>query len=127
MAVGMVQIRIERGFKIAEWGVALGTAYWGRGLFTDAAALLTQFVFETVGAHRLEARARVDNARANAAFHKIGAVLEGVLRETFEREGTWHDQCLWSILAAERGPAGENPVGRTQEGLDPREGGAVVH
>ena len=127
VAVGIVQIRsLERGFKTAEWGVAIGTPYWGRGLFTGAAALLMRFAFETVGVQRLEARSRVDNARANAAFRKIGAVLEGVLRETFERNGTRYDQCLWSILAGERGPSGGKPAGNTSDGLFGREAGDVV-
>ena len=127
VAVGIVQVRsLERGFKTAEWGVALGTPYWGRGLFTGAAALVMQFAFETVGVQRLEARSRVDNARANAAFRKIGAVLEGVLRETFERNGTRYDQCLWSILAGERGPSGGKPAGNTSDGLFGREAGDVV-
>jgi len=127
VAVGIVQIRsLERGFKTAEWGVAIGTPYWGRGLFTGAAALLMRFAFETVGVQRLEARSHVDNARANAAFRKIGAVLEGVLRETFERDGERYDQCLWSILACERG-AGEMLVERAQDGLFGPEGGDVLH
>ena len=127
VAVGVVQIRsLERGFKTAEWGVAIGTPYWGRGLFTGAASLLMQFAFETVGVQRLEARSRVDNARANAAFQKIGAVLEGVLRETFERDGQRYDQCIWSILACERGP-GEKPEACAQDGLFGREGGDVIH
>ena len=129
VAVGIVQVRsLERGFQTAEWGVALGTPYWGRGLFTGAAALLMQFAFETVGVQRLEARSRVDNARANAAFRKIGAVLEGVLRETFECDGRRYDQCLWSILAGERGPSGEKPPGDAPDGLFDRGGGdAVIH
>ena len=129
VAVGIVQVRsVERGFKTAEWGVALGTPYWGRGLFTGAAALLMQFAFKTVGVQRLEARSRVDNARANAAFRKIGAVLEGVLRETFECDGRRYDQCLWSILADERGPSGEKPPGDAPDRLFDRErGDAVIH
>lgn len=128
VAVGIVQVRsLEHEFKTAEWGVALGTPYWGRGLFTGAAALVTQFAFETVGVQRLEARSRVDNARANAAFRKIGAVLEGVLRETLERDGRRHDQCLWSILAGERRPAGENPAAKASDAIFDQAEGDVVH
>jgi RimJ/RimL family protein N-acetyltransferase len=87
-----------------------------------------QFAFETVGVRRLEARSRVDNARANAAFQKIGAVLEGVLRQTFERDGKRYDQCLWSILAGERGPFGENPAEDAPDALFGRGGGDdVIH
>jgi [ribosomal protein S5]-alanine N-acetyltransferase len=129
VAVGIVQVRsLERDFRTAEWGVALGAPYWGRGLFTSAAALMMQFAFETVGVQRLEARSRVDNARANAAFRKIGAVLEGVLRETFEGDGMRYDQCLWSILADERRSTGQQPAGEVPERLfDPEAADVVVH
>lgn len=117
VAVGIVQLRpVAHDFRVAEWGVALGSPYWGRGLFTDAAALLLPFAFDTLGVRRLEARSRVDNARANAAFQKIGAVLEGVLREAFEQDGSRHDQCLWSILAGSRQSAGT----RQSAGARPR-------
>ena len=52
-----------------------------------------------VGAQRLEARAAVANGRGNGALRKIGAVQEGVLRRSFLRNGQYHDQVLWSILA----------------------------
>ncbi len=59
---------------------------------------MLQFTFETVGVHRLEARAAVANGRGNGALRKIGAVPEGVLRRSFFRHGQYHDQILWSIL-----------------------------
>ncbi len=59
---------------------------------------MVQFAFETVGVHRLEARASVKNGRGNGALRKIGAVQEGVLRRSFLRHGEYHDQVLWSIL-----------------------------
>ena len=53
----------------------------------------------TEGAQRLEARAAVANGRGNGTLRKIGAVQEGVLRRSFLRNGQYHDQVLWSILA----------------------------
>lgn len=127
VAIGIVQVRsVESGFRTAEWGVVLGAPYWGRGLFAGVAALVMQFSFDTVGVQRLEARSRVDNARANAAFRKIGAVLEGVLRETFESDGKRYDQCLWSILAEDRGVATAAESGRDAV-LRREEVGVVVH
>jgi ribosomal-protein-serine acetyltransferase len=43
----------------------------------------------------------VANGRGNGALRKIGAVQEGVLRRSFLRDGQYHDQVLWSILAEE--------------------------
>jgi RimJ/RimL family protein N-acetyltransferase len=99
-AVGIFQVRsLEPGFGAAEWGFALGREFWGTGLFADGARLVLDFSIDVVGAHRLEARAAVANGRGNGALRKIGAVQEGVLRRSFLRDGQYHDQVLWSILA----------------------------
>jgi len=98
-AIGIFQLReLEPGFATAEWGFAIGSEYWGCGHFIDGAELVVQFAFETVGVHRLEARASVKNGRGNGALRKIGAIQEGVLRRSFLRNGEYHDQVLWSIL-----------------------------
>ncbi len=98
-AIGIFQLReLEPGFGTAEWGFAIGSAFWGTGVFADGAELLVRFAFETVGVHRLEARAAVKNGRGNGALRKIGAVQEGVLRRSFLKNGEYHDQVLWSIL-----------------------------
>lgn len=77
-AIGIFQLReLEPGFGTAEWGFAIGSPFWGTGVFTQGAELLLQFAFETVGVHRLEARAAVRNGRGNGALQKIGAVQEG--------------------------------------------------
>jgi RimJ/RimL family protein N-acetyltransferase len=99
VAIGIFQLReLEPGFATAEWGFAIGSPYWGSGAFIDSAELVIRFAFETVGVHRLEARASVRNGRGNGALRKLGAVQEGVLRRSFLRNGEYHDQVLWSIL-----------------------------
>jgi ribosomal-protein-alanine N-acetyltransferase len=97
--VGMAYLReIEPRFATAEWGFALGMRYWGSGYFMDAARQLIDFAFGTVGVHRLEARAAMQNARCNNALQKIGAVREAVLRRAFLRHGEYLDQALWTIV-----------------------------
>jgi ribosomal-protein-alanine N-acetyltransferase len=98
-AVGIFQVRqLEPQFGTAEWGFALGRRFWGTGIFAASARLVVDFAFETVGVHRLEARAAVGNGRGNGALAKIGAVKEGMLRRSFLRHGQYHDQVLWSIV-----------------------------
>lgn len=98
-AIGIFQLReLEKDFATAEWGFAIGSAFWGTGVFMDGAELVVRFAFETVGVHRLEARASVKNGRGNGALRKLGAVQEGVLRRSFLKNGEYHDQALWSIL-----------------------------
>ena len=98
-AIGIFQLReLDPGFGTAEWGFAIGSPFWGTGAFKEGAELMVQFAFETVGVHRLEARAAVRNGRGNGALRKIGAVQEGVLRKAFLKDGEYLDQVLWTIL-----------------------------
>lgn len=99
VAIGLFQVRrLDTAFENAEWGFALGSNYWGTGLFMDAAQLTVDFAIRTLRVRRLEARAAVANGRGNGALRKIGAVQEGVLRGSFLRDGEYVDQLLWSIL-----------------------------
>ena len=99
-AVGLFPLRsLEPGFASCEWGFAIGSSYWGTGVFPEGARLVINFAVDVIGAQRLEARAAVANGRGNGALRKIGAVQEGVLRRSFLRHGQYHDQVLWGILA----------------------------
>ena len=101
-AIGLFQVRqLEPGFVTAEWGFALGSNFWGTGMFMDGAHMVVNFAIETLGVQRLEARAAVANGRGNGALRKLGAVQEGVLRRSFFRNGRHLDQMLWSILSEE--------------------------
>ena len=98
-AIGIFQIRqLDPTFASAEWGFAIGSAFWGTGVFQDGAELVVDFAFETIGVHRLEARAAVQNGRGNGALQKLGAVQEAVLRKSFLRNGSYLDQVLYTIL-----------------------------
>jgi RimJ/RimL family protein N-acetyltransferase len=98
-AIGIFQMR-EAGceFETAEWGFAIGSQFWGTGVFKEGAELVLEFMFDTVGVHRLEARAAVLNGRGNGALLKMGAVQECVLRKSFLRNDTYLDQVLYAIL-----------------------------
>jgi ribosomal-protein-alanine N-acetyltransferase len=101
-AVGIIQVRsLERGFGTAEWGFALGSAFWGNGMFIQGAELVLDFAFEEIGVHRMEARSAAHNGRGNGALQKLGAVQELRLRQSFLKHGTYYDQFLWSILDAD--------------------------
>jgi len=101
-AIGLFQVRqLEPGFGTAEWGFCMGSEFWGTGIFVEGARQVVNFAFETVGVHRLEARAAVKNGRGNGALRKMGAVQEGVLRKSFLRNGQYLDQVLWTILDCE--------------------------
>jgi ribosomal-protein-alanine N-acetyltransferase len=99
-AVGLVQVRaIAPRFSVAEWGFALGSPFWGTGIFLAGARMTLDFAFQNTAVNRLEARAVVQNARGNGALRKLGAVQEGVLRGSLLKDGKYLDQIMWSIVA----------------------------
>lgn len=99
-AVGLVQVRaIAPKFSVAEWGFAVGSPFWGTGLFLASARMTLDFAFQHTGVNRLEARAVVQNGRGNGALRKLGAVQEGVLRGSLLKNGKYLDQIMWSILS----------------------------
>jgi RimJ/RimL family protein N-acetyltransferase len=100
--IGLCQVRcMEGGFATAEWGAVLGASYWGTGIFREAATLVIDFAFDTLGVHRLEARASMENGRGLRALERLGAVQEGVLRQALWRDGRYQDQTLFAILDAD--------------------------
>lgn len=101
-AIGIFQIRqLEPTFEVAEWGFALGHAFWGTGIFTATAAVVIDFAIDNLRVRRLEARSCVSNGRGNGALQKVGAHREAVLRKSFIKDGVYHDQVLWAIVADE--------------------------
>ena len=99
-AVGLVQVRaVAPRFSVAEWGFAVGSPFWGSGMFLASARMTLDFAFKHTAVNRLEARAVVQNSRGNGALRKLGAVQEGVLRGSLLKDGKYLDQIMWSILA----------------------------
>ena len=102
-AVGLVQIRqLAPGFSTAEWGIALGSPWWGKGLFEDTGRLILQFAFETLActAWRRASPRRTPAATppsASSARSPKGS-FDGALRTA---DGQHHDQILWSWLVEE--------------------------
>jgi RimJ/RimL family protein N-acetyltransferase len=101
-AIGIFQVRqTSAGFDQAEWGFAIGQAFWGTGVFKESAELVLAFTFETLHVHRLEARAAVLNGRGNGALQKVGCSQECVLRKSFLLNGQYLDQVLYALIDAD--------------------------
>jgi RimJ/RimL family protein N-acetyltransferase len=102
--VGLVQTRqIDLSWESAEWECTIAPSWRGTGVFLETARLVGSFAFGTVGVHRLEARVLLQNGRANGALRKLGAVQEGILRESMRRGNDYLDQVLWSVLKEDWG------------------------
>jgi RimJ/RimL family protein N-acetyltransferase len=85
--------------RIGDLGLIVGNRrYWGRGIATEAIALITQYAFETVGLHKVTAGCYTPNRAAIRAFEKAGYSQEGVLRAHWLLDGLWTDIVMLGIL-----------------------------
>jgi aminoglycoside 6'-N-acetyltransferase len=80
----------------------LDPAVHGRGLGTDTVRTLARWLIRERGHHRLVIDPRADNARAIAAYTKVGFRPVGVLRRYDRgRDGVFRDGLLMDLLADE--------------------------
>ncbi|GAB6876810.1 GNAT family N-acetyltransferase [Thermaerobacter litoralis] len=85
----------------AELGYAMGRAYWGRGLMTEAVRTLIDYGFSRMGLNRIEARCIPENRASARVMEKAGMRYEGLLREVMFSKGRFVDLCLYAILRRE--------------------------
>jgi aminoglycoside 6'-N-acetyltransferase len=102
--VGAIQYHEESDpdYRHASLDIYLSTRLQGRGLGRDAIRTLARYLFDERGHHRLTIDPAASNARAIAAYAKVGFRPVGVMRE-YERgpDGSWHDGLLMDLLRDE--------------------------
>ena len=84
----------------AEFGWYLPSAFWNRGLATEATSLLVRWAFDELGYERLIATCDPENAASRRVLEKAGMLLEGELPEPVK---TWRGprpRLLFSLTRA---------------------------
>ena len=98
-AMGIICLRhIDGAMRTAEIGTWLRRDRWGSGVNAEAKRLMFDFAFNRLRLHRVEARIAVENQRSRRAFERLGATREGTLKESFFKDGRYHDQHLYVVL-----------------------------
>ena len=89
----------DEDYRSAGIDISLAPLWHGTGVAVDAMRTLAQHLFGQ-GHHRLTIDPAAHNARAIAAYAKVGFRRVGVMRQ-YERgvDGTWHDGLLMDLLA----------------------------
>jgi aminoglycoside 6'-N-acetyltransferase len=102
--VGAIQYAEETDpdYRHASVDIYLTTAVHGKGLGTDAIRTLARYLFDERGHHRVTIDPAAGNARAIAAYAKVGFRPVGVMRQyELGPDGTWHDGLLMDLLRDE--------------------------
>jgi len=114
MTLGMWEATTNRylggtGFHPRDWDIGyFEIGYWirasseGRGYVTEAVRLLTDFVFHTLKANRLEIRCDELNVRSAAIPRRLGFVEEGRLRNLLSaHDGRLRTMIIFSLIPGE--------------------------
>jgi N-acetyltransferase len=72
------------------------------GVNTECKLMLLTYAFESLGCIAVEFRTHFFNRQSRAGIERLGAKLDGVLRQhMLGRDGTLRDTCVYSIIDAE--------------------------
>jgi RimJ/RimL family protein N-acetyltransferase len=82
----------------AEIGYILRRDQWGRGLMSEALAVVLDHAFDEVGLHRIEADTDPANRPSLALLEKFGFRREGLFRDRWCIGGRWHDSAMLGLL-----------------------------
>ena len=102
--VGLIQAAegSDPRYRHGSIDIVLAERGQDRGLGTDAVRTVARWLVEARGHHRLTIDPAAHNARAIAAYSKVGFRPVGVMRRyEGDLDGSWHDGLLMDLLANE--------------------------
>lgn len=125
LLVGFVRIGLGAHHS-GELGYAVRADDWAKGYATEAATLMLDFGFGTLGLHRIQAACGPDNRPSQRMLAKLGFTPEGRIRDHVFTNGAWRDSLLYSILVHEwraalaQRPGQPRPFGAAGQAQDVR-------
>ncbi len=95
-------VQLNEKNEYANLGYCMGCAYWNKGLMTEAAKVVIDFLFSEVGVNRVEISHAVKNPASGRVAQKCGLTLEGTRREYFKASnGEFLDISYYGIIRSE--------------------------
>ncbi len=85
----------------AEIGYTLARAYQGKGIASEAVSRVLDYVFRTLGLHRVIAITDCENAASITLLERLGLCREGHFIQNVWFKGKWGDEYLYAILQEE--------------------------
>jgi [ribosomal protein S5]-alanine N-acetyltransferase len=101
--IGMTGLHhIDARNRHASFGITIGEKqHWGKGLGSEATALMMRHSFQTLNLNRLWLYVFEYNARGIRVYEKLGFRIEGRLRQDTFREGRYWDTLIMGVLREE--------------------------
>ncbi len=98
--VGIVPLTDVERFS-AEVGYWLGEDYWGRGITSEAVALLVDYVFRKTEIIRLFASVYEYNPASMKVLEKVGFTRQAILRDAAIKNGRVIDMYYYDLIKRE--------------------------
>lgn len=97
---GVISLMPNEGiYRIgSELGYWIGESYWGRGIASQAVALITKYGFEELQLHRIYAGVFDFNKASIRVLEKNGYLKEGIKRKAVIKNGRIHDEHHYAIV-----------------------------
>ena len=98
---GAIGLSITSEHAFGELGYWIGSAYWNRGLCTEAGRAILELAFTTLSLHRVQARHFTRNFASGRVMQKLGMRLEGVHRDAMRKWDRFEDVAVYAIMEDE--------------------------
>lgn len=92
---------LSRVHRQGELGYVFNPRYHGRGLATEAAAVMLRLGFDGLGLHRVIGRCDPRNTPSVRVLQRLGMRLEAHLVHSELVKGQWSDELVYAILEHE--------------------------
>lgn len=99
MVGGLTLINVRYGVtQSCTLGYWMGEPYANKGFMTDAVNAVANFIFSTLGLHRIEAACLMENTPSIRLLEKCGFEREGIARQYLKINGEWQDHYLYARI-----------------------------
>ena len=91
----------NEALSIVHIGYCIGSKWWHQGITSEAFCAIIPFLFNEVGANRIESQHDPNNPYSGAVMKKCGLKYEGTLRQADYSNKGIVDAAMYSLLKSE--------------------------
>lgn len=95
-------VRVDEVTAMVEIGYCIGRSWWHQGIVSEALKAVMNFMFDKVGANRVQACHDVNNPHSGMVMKKCGMQYEGTLRQFGRNNQGIVDVSYYATLASDR-------------------------
>ena len=85
-----------------EIGYSIGSRWWNKGIVSEGAKAVVDYMFKEVGVHRIYASYTKENIASGRVMEKIGMKYEGTAVDGIMLEDGYHDLVYYAIINSQK-------------------------